>query len=148
MVQNTLMNGFRSIILTILLVVMAIQMALPIYSHHWFSAAGWRTYTVLEIGQHGNSVPEPRTITLSLDKGNKPVFLVVVQSTGESPLLFGLSFLWAGNEIRFDLFEPHQWIFSLPISAHKEIDLPPEGIPPRSAHSTMQLCSVIFIAYV
>jgi hypothetical protein len=133
------MNGFRSIIVTILLVVMAIQMVLPIYSHHGFNAAGWRAYDVLEIGQHGNSAPELRTTALSIDKGNKPAFFVVVQSTGESPLLSGLPFLWARNEIRFELFEPHPWIFSLPTSPHKEIDLPPEGIPPRPAPAIPKL---------
>jgi hypothetical protein len=152
MVQNTLVNGFRSVILTILLVVMAIQMVLPIYSHHWFNASGWRTYTVLEVGRRPHVAAQPGALSQDhpvlrsgdLSLGNsvpveQPMLLVIAHSTGESPLLLSLQFIWAGNEIRFDLFDPRHWVFHIASPPYRDVHLPPEGIPPQPAHSIAQL---------
>jgi hypothetical protein len=146
------MNSFRSIILTILLVVMAIQMVLPIYSHHGFSAAGWRSYTVLEVGRRPQVAAQPGAIPQDhpvLRSGDLPVrnsvaveqptLLVIAHSTGELPLLLGLHFIWAGNEIRFDLFDPRHWVFHITSPLYRDVHLPPKGIPPQSAYSIAEL---------
>jgi hypothetical protein len=147
MVQNTLMNGFRSVILTLLLVVMAIQVVLPLYSHHWFNAAGWRTYTVLEVERRPHAAAQPGALLqdhpvlhsgdLSMGDSTpveQPMLLVIAHSTGESPLVLGLQFIWAGNEIRFDLFDPRHWVFHIAAPPYRDVHLSPEGIPPRPAH--------------
>lgn len=131
------MNGFRSIIVTILLVVMAIEMVLPLFSHRGFNAAGWRTYTIVEIGARVSSTSPAKGQGVSIGPTKKPAFLVVAQSTDESPPCFGLSFLWAGSEFCFDLFDPLHGVISLTTAPHQSIHLPPEVIPPRSAQSVM-----------
>lgn len=133
MVQNHFFNGFRSTIITILLVVMAIEMILPIYCHHWFSAAGRGSYTVFEIGRMARSA-HLRDETASNDD---PSLLVIADAAGESQLQPGAQFIWSGSPSDHALFDPLLWVVRLPPLLHQSLHPPPEVLPPKSARPGM-----------
>jgi hypothetical protein len=146
MVQNTPMNNFRSVVVTILLVVMAVEMVLPIFSHHWFNAAGWRAYTLLELGRPTRTTsqrllePDQHELgaaTLAADTVARPRFLLLIDSNADSSIFLGTIFVWVENGVRFDLFDPRHWVIHLTTPLHQSIHLPPEVIPPRSAQLVM-----------
>jgi hypothetical protein len=129
------MKSVHSVLLTIVLVVMALEMVLPFSSHHRFSAGGERTYYFLELTQRSNSAQPQDSAPanrLASATGTQARLLVTVSPAGDLPLFFAAQVLWTQRNV-CNLFAPTYQMFVLPALLYTEAFSPSIEIPPRVA---------------
>lgn len=145
------MTAFRSVVLTLQLLVLLVEMVLPLVSHQWMSARVWRTDAVIEIrvshrlgvetdnvGTHiahhalhhmdASAQPEHSSDTL-------PVWLITDAELWSHLLLLGVQLLLILGGSRSELYRPRTSVYILIASLIPTIDLPPPDVPPRLAHA-------------